>query len=71
MILANLVVLVILVNLVTMTQKIYGLHGLKHHIVEMRGGVTRRDDKRQTTNEQTREDRATQPLGCRMAEFRN
>ena len=22
------------------TQKIYGLYGLKHHIVELRGGVT-------------------------------
>ena len=33
----------------------------------MRGGVTRRDDERQTT----REDRATQPLGCWKAEFRN
>ena len=48
------------------SQKIYGLHGLKHHIVEMRGGVTRRDDN----DEQTREDSATQPLGCWKAEFR-
>ena len=30
-------------------QKIYGLYGLKHHTVEIRGGVTRRDDER--TNE--------------------
>ena len=48
------------------SQKIYGLHGLKHDIVEIRGGVTRRDDE-----QRTREDRATQPLGCRKAEFRN
>jgi len=48
-------------------QKIYGLYGLKHHIVEVRGDVTRRDDKRRTTME----DRATQPLGCWKAEFRN
>ena len=34
------------------SQKIYGLFGLKHHIVEMRGGVT----GQQTTNI---EDRAT------------
>jgi len=47
-------------------QKIYGLYGLKHHIVEVRGDVTRRDDKRRTTME----DRATQPLGCWKAEFR-
>ena len=28
-------------------QKMYGLYGLKHHTVEIRGGVTRRDDERQ------------------------
>ena len=38
------------------SQKIYGLYGLKHHIVEMRGGVT---DSGQTT---ISEDRATQPM---------
>ena len=32
------------------SQKIYGLHGLKHHIVEMRGGVT---DAGQQTTERT------------------
>ena len=32
-------------------QKIFGLCGRKHHIVEIRGHVTRRDDKQQT-NEQ-------------------
>ena len=35
--------------------------------MDMRGGVTRRDKRRRTT----REDRATQPLGCWKAEFRN
>ena len=35
---------------------IYGLYGLKHHIVEISGGVT---DAGQTTNI---EDRATQPM---------
>ena len=49
-------------------QKIYGL---KHHIVEIRGGVTRRDEQRTTTNKRTMEDKATQPLGCWKAEFRN
>ena len=38
----------------------YSLYGLKHHIVEMRGGVT---DAGQRTNERTNiEDRATQPM---------
>ena len=37
----------------------YGLYGLKHHIVEIRGDVTMRDGR---TNEQTTEDRATQPM---------
>ena len=42
------------------SQKIYGLFGLKHHIVEMRGDVT---DAGRTTTEQTiTEDRATQPM---------
>ena len=49
-------------------QKIYGLHGLKHHKVEIRGGVTRWDERK--NDEQTREDRATQPLDCWKAEFR-
>ena len=52
-------------------QKMYGLYGLKHHTVEIRGGVTRRDDERTTNERQTMEDRATQPLGCWKAEFRN
>ena len=43
------------------SQKIYCLYGLKHHIVEMRGGVT--DAGQQTNNERTNsEDRATQPM---------
>ena len=37
------------------SKKIYYLNGLKHHIVEIRGDVTMRD-------EQTSEDRATQPM---------
>ena len=37
----------------------YGLYGLKHHTVEISGDVT---DAGRTTNERTREDRATQPL---------
>ena len=41
------------------SHKIYGLCGLKHHIVEIRDHVTRRDG---TNNKQTREDRATQPM---------
>ena len=45
-------------------QKIYGLWGLKHHIVVIRGGVTRRDKR-------IREGSATQPLGCWKAEFHN
>ena len=39
--------------------KIYGLYGQKHHIVEMRGGVT---DAGQTTKQPNNEDRATQPM---------
>ena len=40
------------------SQKIYGLYARKHHIVEMRGDVTMRDDD----DERTTEDRATQPM---------
>ena len=40
-------------------QKIYGLYGLKHHIVEMRGGVT---DAGRTNKRTNIEDRATQPM---------
>ena len=34
-------------------QKMYGLYGLKHHIVEIRGDVTMRDGRRRT-NEQVK-----------------
>ena len=46
---------------VTSFQKIYGLYGLKHHIVEISGDVTKagRDGR---TNERTRKDSATQLL---------
>ena len=43
-------------------QKMYGLYGLKHHIVEISGDVTDagRTNKQQTTSK----DRATQLLIC-------
>ena len=41
-------------------QKIFGLYGLKHHIVEMSGDVT--DAGRDGTGQTTSEDRATQLL---------
>ena len=40
-------------------QKMYGLYGLKHHIVEISGDVTDAGRPR------TREDRATQPMDAR------
>ena len=42
-------------------QKMYGLYGLKHHIVEISGDVT---DAGRTDERTTREDRATQLLIC-------
>ena len=39
-------------------QKIYGLYGLKHHIVEINGDVTRRDGWT------TEKDKATQHVDC-------
>ena len=47
---------------VTSFQKIYGLYGLKHHIVEISGDVTKvlRTDGR--TDGRTRKDSATQLL---------
>ena len=42
-------------------QKMYGLYGLKHHIVEISGDVT---DAGRTNEQTTREDRATQLLIC-------
>ena len=51
---------------VTSFQKISGLYGLKHHIVEISGDVT----KVGRTNEQTiRKDRATQLLICASLSF--
>ena len=44
-------------------QKMYGLYGLKHHMVEMGGGVT--DAGRMTKIE----DRATQPNGSWRRSF--
>ena len=43
-------------------QKMYGLYGLKHHIVEISGDVT--DPEKQTNERTTRKDRATQLLIC-------
>ena len=40
----------------------YGLYGLKHHIVEKSGDVT--DPDGQTNKQTTRKDRATQLLIC-------
>ena len=40
-------------------EKIYGLYGQKHHIVEMRGYVT---DAGRTNDRTNSEDRATQPM---------
>ena len=44
---------------VTRFQKMYGLYGLKHNIVEISGYVT---DAGRTDNQPTREDRTTQLL---------
>ena len=43
-------------------QKMYGLYGLKHHIVEISQDVTDADGW--TTEQATRKDRATQLLIC-------
>ena len=50
---------------VTSFQKIYGLYGLKHHILEIRGDVT----KLGRTDNQTRKDRATQLLNRETLSF--
>ena len=42
---------------ITSSHKIYGLCGLKHHIVDIRDHVTRRDER-------TREDSATKPMNA-------
>ena len=49
------------------SQKIYGLCGLKHHIVEIRDHVT--GAGQQTNNERTMEDRATQLMEARRLSF--
>ena len=43
-------------------QKIFGLYGLKHHIVEISGDVTDAGRDEQTNKQTTSEDRATQLL---------
>ena len=43
-------------------QKMYGLYGLKHHIVEINGDVTDAGRTNERRRRRTREDRATQPL---------
>ena len=48
-------------------QKMYGLYGLKHHIVEISGDVT--DAGRTTTTTTTSKDRATQLLICEALSF--
>ena len=48
-------------------QKMYGLYGLKHHIVEISGDVT--DAGRTDGRRQTREDRATQPMDAGWLSF--
>ena len=50
---------------VTSFQKIYGLYGLKHHIVEIIGDVT----KVGRTDNRTRKDSATQLLNREMLSF--
>ena len=42
-------------------QKMYGLFGLKHYVVETSGDVT---DAGRTNKQATREDRATQLVNC-------
>ena len=45
----------------TSFQKLYGLYGLKHHLVEISGDVT---DAGRTEEQTTREESATQILIC-------
>ena len=47
---------------VTSFQKIYGLYGLKHHIVDISGDVTKAGRDGRTDGQTTRKDRATQLL---------
>ena len=44
----------------------YGLYGLKHHIVDISEDVT---DAGRTNDKQTRKDRATQPLDAGRLRF--
>ena len=48
-------------------QKMYGLYGLKHYIVEISGDVTAPDG--QTNEQTTSKDRATQLLICEPLSF--
>ena len=52
-------------------QKMYGLYGLKHHIVEISGDVTDagRTTNKQTNKQTTSKDRATQLLICEPLSF--
>ena len=53
-------------------QKMYGLYGLKHHIVEISGDVTDAGRTNKRTNKQTTsEDRATQLLICEPLSLAN
>ena len=54
---------------VTSFQKIYGLYGLKHHIVEISGDVTKAGRTDGRTNERTRKDSATQLLNREALSF--
>ena len=47
-------------------QKMYGLYGLKHHIVEISGDVT---DAGRTYGRRTREDTATHPMEAGWLSF--
>ena len=50
-------------------QKIYGLYGLEHHMVEISGDVTDVGRTNERTNERTREDSATQPMEAGWLSF--
>ena len=50
-------------------QKIFGLYGLKHHIVEISGDVTDAGRDKRTNKQTTSKDRATQLLICELLSF--
>ena len=50
-------------------QKMYGLYGLKHHIVEISGDVTDAGRDKRTNKQTTSKDRATQLLICEPLSF--